>query len=136
MFEKVKAAVELVKKSHPYATKYKGVAEDEALQTLVALATEYLQVSGKMPEEENNAFEKYEDMPYPFKPGDPNKAFNTGFNSARHSCILAIMGMIPSEDEIRKSIQYAINTSTLGKGYERAAQAIHTLLTNKIGGKG
>lgn len=34
----LKEAIEVVKKSHPYATKYKGVKEDEALQKLVEVA--------------------------------------------------------------------------------------------------
>ena len=46
--QELKEAIELVKKSHPYATKYKGVAEDEALQTLVALAQQYLDIK-RMP---------------------------------------------------------------------------------------
>lgn len=40
----IREAIEIVKKSHPYATKYKGVKEDEALQTLITLAEEYLKI--------------------------------------------------------------------------------------------
>ena len=40
----IKIAIELVKKSHPYATKYRGVKEDEALQVLVDLAQRYLKM--------------------------------------------------------------------------------------------
>ena len=39
----IKTAIELVKKSHPYATKYKGVKEDEALQILIDVATQVVE---------------------------------------------------------------------------------------------
>mgnify|MGYP001614360686 CR=1 FL=1 len=38
--DEIREVIDLVKKSHPYATKYKGVKEDEALQLLVDFATQ------------------------------------------------------------------------------------------------
>ncbi len=122
MFEKVKAAVELVKKSHPYATKYKGVAEDEVLQILVALATEYLQIAGRMPEE-------YKGTEKDCSGSLINENYVLGSNSARHSCILAIIGVMPSKEEI----ETILNTYT---PHHLIADKIHTLITNKIGGRG
>lgn len=40
----LKEAIEIVKKSYPYAIKYTGVKEDEALQKLIAVAETLLRI--------------------------------------------------------------------------------------------
>ena len=47
----IKRAIELIKESHPYAVKYKGVEEDEALQLLISIAERVQQLESIHPED-------------------------------------------------------------------------------------
>ena len=128
MFEKVKECVEHYKSQ--------GNFTYDQQKFLSALATEYLQVSGRMPEEKKCTLvgegEQCGD--------DLHQTAIINYNQARHSCILAIMGAVPSENDIYWQLVKELPMDKylgISSGHlKQIATALHTLLTNKLGGKG
>jgi len=93
--QEIREAMELVKKSHPYATKYKGVKEDEALQTLIELAQLYLSVDGFPKEKEIPAYKDSLDLVTTALIGQAQ-----GFNQALQLCKLAHIKSMPTVEEV------------------------------------
>lgn len=122
----LRKAIELVKKSHPYATKYKGVKEDEALQTLVTFAEQVL-----------NAKEPKEILPEtriatPLCEVSFNKGRIVGYNSALHDfhlwqekCLLEL------EEVIKFTCVNKLKIDITSYGTEPLAQAIRNLFEGK-----
>ena len=121
--EEIKKAIELVKLAYPYSSKYKGLKEDEALQLLLDLAQQVINV--KISQQDEIA-----DMLIPYMRDNERFAISDkilyDFRFWQATCLGKL------ENELMKDLAYLLGSKRYGikfnyKSIHNIAQAIRNL---------